>query len=178
MKWVDEFCSFTTKCRQLKMDLFKLQHDTWCNWKFCVNKRIAAVMESNVILLQKDVGGKLSYMDNSASNVFHALLLEIKYIQSLEFLRNEINQDNVEVPPATNFEYDMPEHILQIYARREEFWRKRIKLMQIAQYFNSLRDIIIDDRKLKIVHTEFGMIEQSLEKASSSISWQNWGKLS
>lgn len=176
MMWLDKFCSFTTKCRELKVSLFKLQRDTWCNWKYCVNKRITAVMESNVIILRKDIGGKLSYMDNSASNDFHALLLEIKYIQSLEFLRNEINQDIVEVSPAMNFEYDVPEYILEIYARREDFWQKRIKLMQIAQYFNSLRDIIIDDRKLKIVHTEFGMIQQSLDEARSSISWQNWGE--
>lgn len=177
-KWDKEFSSFTTKCRNLKMNVFKLQQETWNNWKYCVNKRISGVMESNIIVLRRTTGEKLSYMDNSASNDFHTLLLEIKYIQALQFLQNEENQNIVSVSSNGNFEYDIPEYVLEIYARREEFWLKKIKLMQITQYFNSLRDIINGDRKLNIVYNEFGMIEQSLERASSFISWQNWGKIS
>lgn len=71
----------------------------------------------------------------------------------------------------------LPSALLNLYAQRDTFWQRKIKLMKIAEYYNSIREGLNASNEMKLIQPVVDGIDERVECASKTLTWRLYGKL-
>lgn len=81
--------------------------------------------------------------------------------------------------------------LLRLYAKRDEFWQRKVKLIKICEFYNGIRGLSTDDgascrddgltmigsaTKLRLIRYEVDTIDERVEKACATLTWRTYGK--
>lgn len=114
------------------------------------------------------------------------LLKETKYLLALQQIHNrqELPGDAamMTMMPATAASpppYQLPQTLLDLYAQRDILWQRKIKLMKISEYYNSIRSESENSHchsEMQLVEKEIQHIDEQLAYASDTLTWHEYGK--
>lgn len=72
--------------------------------------------------------------------------------------------------------HQLPLTLLSLYAQRDIFWQRKIKLMKIAEYYNSIREGLNASNEMQLIQPVVDVIDERVECASETLTWRVYGK--
>lgn len=72
--------------------------------------------------------------------------------------------------------HQLPSTLLDLYAQRDIFWQRKIKLMKIAEYYNSIREGLTASNEMQLIQPVVDVIDERVAYASKTLTWHNFGK--
>ncbi|KAM7359981.1 dynein beta chain, ciliary isoform 2-T2 [Cochliomyia hominivorax] len=70
--------------------------------------------------------------------------------------------------------HQLPLTLLDLYAQRDIFWQRKIKLMKIAEYYNSIREGLTASNEMQLIQPVVDVIDERVECASKTLTWRNF----
>ncbi|XP_046805883.1 dynein beta chain, ciliary-like [Lucilia cuprina] len=70
--------------------------------------------------------------------------------------------------------HQLPLTLLDLYAQRDMFWQRKIKLMKIAEYYNSIREGLNTSNEMQLIQPVVDVIDELVECASKTLTWRNF----
>lgn len=77
-------------------------------------------------------------------------------------------------------------NLLDLYAKRDEFWQRKVKLIKICEFYNGIRGLSTDDAcdggiigsaaELQLIRHEVNTIDELVEEACATLTWRTYGK--
>ncbi|XP_037811861.1 dynein beta chain, ciliary, partial [Lucilia sericata] len=68
--------------------------------------------------------------------------------------------------------HQLPLTLLDLYAQRDIFWQRKIKLMKIAEYYNSIREGLNTSNEMQLIQPVVDVIDERVECASKTLTWR------
>ncbi|XP_067623613.1 dynein beta chain, ciliary [Eurosta solidaginis] len=81
--------------------------------------------------------------------------------------------------------YGLSRNLLDLYAKRDEFWQRKVKLIKIGEFYNGIRGLAADESydgggiigsaaELQLISHEVDSIDQLVEKACARLTWRTY----
>uniref|UniRef100_A0A1I8NUQ9 Dynein heavy chain tail domain-containing protein n=1 Tax=Stomoxys calcitrans TaxID=35570 RepID=A0A1I8NUQ9_STOCA len=94
--------------------------------------------------------------------------------QQAEVVRQHNQQQQSPQPQPQQL---LPQTLLDLYAQRDIFWHRKIRLMQIAEYYNSIREpggLLTASTEMQLIQPSVSVIDEHLDLAATSLTWRNY----
>ncbi|XP_037943923.1 dynein beta chain, ciliary-like [Teleopsis dalmanni] len=65
----------------------------------------------------------------------------------------------------------LPQTLLDLYARRDEFWSRKIKLIKISEFYDGIRASVGSSVELQLIRTDINAIDECIDAACNSMTW-------
>nr|XP_032294976.1 dynein heavy chain 9, axonemal [Drosophila virilis] len=143
----------------LTTKLCNLQLKIWHGWQQDIDKLIAEGLDEPV-LIQLAAGEQLQL--NFAQALF-TLLKETKYLLALQGSGS-----------LSSKLFPMPEALLSLYEQRDAYWRRRIRLIKIDEFYNGIRAGQCAAAELQLIATELAAIDAQVATACGQLTWRNY----
>ncbi|XP_068157565.1 LOW QUALITY PROTEIN: dynein beta chain, ciliary [Drosophila tropicalis] len=143
----------------LTTKLSNLQMKIWNNWQEGIDKQIAKGLEESVFTQLTDV----KQLQLNFSLALFILLKETKYFLTLQ-ANGSLSEDL----------FQLPKSLLSLYAQRDDYWQRRIRLIKIEEYYNGIRSGKCALAELQLIVHELVTIDKLVAKASQRLTWQNY----
>jgi len=111
---------------------------------------------------------KNNFLQINLSSQLFSLLKETKYIFAM--------QNAFTGEPQQNQEAVLPSNLINLYAKRDQFWERQIKLIKISEYYNTIKEDVSSNSELELVANEVDSIESSLWTVCNTMTWRLYGK--
>ncbi|XP_061387676.1 dynein beta chain, ciliary, partial [Musca vetustissima] len=161
-----EYEKLTARRNILTTKLSNLQLKVWHNWQQTIEKRIAQGLDTKLMTRS----GNTKILEMHYSSELFTLLRETKYLLALQQV-NERQQQMQQHPQL------LPQTLLDLYEQRDVFWQRKIRLMQISEYYNGIRHqngqrTAITE--MQLIHPSVSVIYEQLDLAAKTLTWRNY----
>ncbi|XP_073817377.1 dynein beta chain, ciliary-like [Musca autumnalis] len=73
----------------------------------------------------------------------------------------------------------LPQSLLDLYEERDIFWQRKIRLMQISEYYNGIRHqnsglTTTAFTEMQLIHPSVSVIDEKLDFAAKTLTWRNY----
>lgn len=134
----------------------------WTNWQEGIEKQIVQGLDESVLSQPEDK----SQLHLNFSLVLFTLLKETKYLLALQ-ATGSLSGDL----------FQLPEPLLELYAQRDAYWERRIRLIKIGEFYNGIRSGECAAAELQLIRNELAAIDEQVGVACQKLTWREYGKL-
>ncbi|XP_030369376.1 dynein beta chain, ciliary [Scaptodrosophila lebanonensis] len=146
----------------LTTKLSTLQLKIWHNWQQTIEKLIAQGLQQPVLMqLAEDYHLQLNF-----SHALFTLLRETKYLLAMQGIGS-----------LTGTLFQLSPTLLSLYAERDAYWQRRIKLIKIGEYYNGIRSGECAAAELQLIASELKDIDGRVCVACEQLTWHSYDEL-
>ncbi|KAH8326498.1 hypothetical protein KR067_009278 [Drosophila pandora] len=146
----------------LTTKLSNLQMKIWTNWLEGIEKQIVQGLDESVLSQPEDK----SQLHLNFSLVLFTLLKETKYLLALQATGN-----------LSGDLFQLPEPLLELYAQRDAYWERRIRLIKIGEFYNGIRSGECAAAELQLIRNELAAIDEQVGVACQTLTWREYDDL-
>lgn len=161
--------------------------------KRVTNEDVASALDEDDGLNKSSFAGDMKILKINLSLELFTLLRETKYLLALQEVHKRQKQGETTAAAAATSNNELavqltvvsiqqqhplqlPLTLLDLYAQRDSFWQRKIKLMKIAEYYNSIREGLNASNEMQLIQPVVDVIDARVECASKTLTWRNFGK--
>ncbi|XP_034662377.1 dynein beta chain, ciliary [Drosophila subobscura] len=141
----------------LTTKLSNLQMKIWTTWQEGIDKLIHQGLDEVVISQSQDD----RQLHLNFSLALFTLLKETKYLLALQAtgcLSGEL--------------FELSQELLSLYAQRDAYWERRIRLIKIGEFYNGIRTGECAAAELQLIHNELSAIDEQVTMACDQLTWR------
>ncbi|KAH8382612.1 hypothetical protein KR009_004377 [Drosophila setifemur] len=154
--------SLLSRRNVLTTKLSNLQMKIWTSWQEGIGKLIVQGLDESVLSRPEDH----SHLLLNFSLVLFTLLKETKYLLALQ-ATGSLSGDL----------FQLPEPLLELYAQRDAYWERRIRLIKIGEFYNGIRSGECADAELQLIGNELEAIDEQVGMACQQLTWRDYDDL-
>ncbi|ALC45571.1 CG41497 [Drosophila busckii] len=151
-----EWKTLSTRRNLLTTKLCNLQMKIWNNWQQCIGKQIAQGLAEPVFT--QDAAGAVLNL-NFAQALFMPLR-EANYLLALQSSGS-----------LSEKLFQVPAELLELYAQRDAYWQRRIRLIKIGEYYNGIRSSQSAAAELQLIGDELTTVDAAVALACEQLTW-------